>query len=82
VAAGAGSGALWMLLFGLVAGNARGYAWWTISAGLIAWLVAAVLARFGDRGVAAGVAVSAGLGVAIAGIVVLIHLVGGHWLLW
>lgn len=82
VAIGAGAGALWMLLFGLVASSVRGYAWWTISAGIAAWLAALVLARFGDRGVAVGVAASAGLGAAIAGSVVFAQFVGGHWVLW
>lgn len=82
VAIGAGAGALWMLLFGLVASSARGYAWWTVAAGIAAWLAALALARFGDRGVAAGVAASAGLGAAIAGSVVFAQFIGGHWLLW
>ena len=82
VAIGAGAGALWMLLFGLVASTARGYAWWTVTAGIAAWLAALVLARFGDRGVAVGVAASAGLGAAIAGSVVFAQFVGGHWVLW
>ncbi|WP_373319633.1 hypothetical protein [Rugosimonospora africana] len=82
VAAGAGSGALWMLLFGLLASNARGYAWLSISAGLVAWLTALALARYGDRGVAVGIAISSAVGVGIAGIVVLARFAGGHWLLW
>jgi hypothetical protein len=82
VAIGTGAGALWMLLFGLVASTARGYAWWTVSAGITGWLAALVLARYGDRGVAVGVAASTGLGAAIAGSVVFAHFIGGHWLLW
>jgi len=82
LAAGAASAALWMLLFGLLATTARGYAWLTFGAGAAAWLGAAVLARFGDRGVAVGVAVSAAVGVAVAGIVVIVRWVGGDWLLW
>jgi len=82
IALGAGAGALWMLLFGLVASTGRGYAWWTISAGIAAWLGAFVLARYGDRGVAVGVAASTALGVAIAGAVVFADFIGGHWLLW
>src|SRR5581483_11097303 len=69
-AAGAASAALWMLLFGLLATTARSYAWLSFGAGAAAWLCAAVLARFGDRGVAVGVAVSAAVGVAVAGVVV------------
>jgi hypothetical protein len=71
-----------MLLFGLLASTARGYAWLTFTAGLLAWLSALVLGRFGDRGVAVGVAVSAAVGVAIAGIVVTVQWSAGHWLLW
>jgi hypothetical protein len=82
LAAGAASAALWMLLFGLLATTARGYVWLTFGAGAAAWLSAAVLARFGDRGVAVGVAVSATIGVAVAGIVVTVRWAGGNWLLW
>jgi hypothetical protein len=82
VAAGFGAGALWMLLFGLVASTAREYSWWTISAALAGWLAALGLARFGDRGVAVGVAVASGLGAAIAGSVVFAQFIGGHWALW
>jgi hypothetical protein len=82
VAAGIGAGALWMLLFGLVASSVRAYSWWTISAAVAGWLAALVLARFGDRGVAVGVALITGLGAAIAGSVVFAHFIAGHWVLW
>jgi hypothetical protein len=82
VAAGAGSAALWMLLFGLLATTARSYAWLSFGAGIAAWLAALVLARLGDRGVAVGAAVSTAVGVAIAGIVVTAQWSAGHWLLW
>ncbi|OLB77242.1 MAG: hypothetical protein AUI14_16710 [Actinobacteria bacterium 13_2_20CM_2_71_6] len=82
LAAGAGSAALWMLLFGLLASTARSYAWLTFGAGAAAWVSALVLSRFGDRGVAVGVALSGAVGVAIAGIVVTARWAGGHWLLW
>lgn len=82
VTAGAAAGAAWMLLFGLLAGSARGYIWITLIAGALAWVAAFVLARFGDRGVAVGVAVASGVAVAIAGIVVGYRLAGGDWLLW
>ncbi len=71
-----------MLLFGLLATTARGYVWLTFGAGVAAWLSAAVLSRFGDRGVAVGIAVSAAIGVAVAGIVVTVRWIGGNWLLW
>jgi hypothetical protein len=71
-----------LLLFGLLGRDARGYAWWTIGAGLAAWVAALILARFGDRGVAVGVAVATGFGVAIVGIMIFTRALGGHWLLW
>ncbi|GAA0898353.1 hypothetical protein Vau01_074030 [Virgisporangium aurantiacum] len=76
------AGTLWMGLFGLLASSARGYVWWTIIAAVLAWPVLAVLTRFGDRGVAAGAAVSTGFGLAIAGLVVAVRSFGGEWLLW
>jgi hypothetical protein len=83
VAIGAAAGAAWMLLFALLmTGSARAYVWITLIAGVLAWGAAAILARFGDRGVAVGVAASSGVAVAIAGILVAYRLAGGHWLLW
>jgi hypothetical protein len=79
---GAVAGVVWMLLFGLLGHSARSYCWWTIGAALAGWAAAAVLARSGDRGIAAGAAMSTGVGLAIAMSVVVTHLLGGHWLLW
>ncbi|NJC72813.1 hypothetical protein HC031_24275 [Planosporangium thailandense] len=82
VALGMLGGGLWMMLFGLLASNAGGYAWITILAGLAAWLVALVLVRMGDRGAAVGIAVSVAVGLAIATIVVAVRWAAGDWLLW
>jgi hypothetical protein len=82
VALGIVAGALWMTLFGLLAHNARQYAWATIVAALLAWPVLAVLARFGDRGVAVGAAVTVGVGLAAAGVLVMVMWIAGDWLLW
>jgi hypothetical protein len=71
-----------MALCGLMAHGARGYCWWSFTGGLVAWIAALGLARAGDRGVAAGVAVAAGCGVAVAMTVVLVRWAGGHWILW
>ncbi len=79
---GAGAGALWMLLFGLLAHTARTYVWWTVAAGVAAWAAALVLVRLGDRGVAAGVAIASGLSVAIAFSVVMVQWIHGTWVLW
>jgi len=81
-AVGVLAGTLWMGLFGLLATSARSYAWWTIIAAVLAWPVLVVLTKFGDRGVAAGAAVSTGFGLAIAGLVVTLRWIGGDWLLW
>ncbi len=82
VAVGGAAGTLWMALIGLLATTARQYVWWTIVAGLIAWVSALALARWGLRGVAAGVALTSGLAVSIAGVIVTLHWIGGYWLLW
>jgi hypothetical protein len=82
VLAGFIGGALWMMLFGLLASNARGYIWLTIIAGGLAWVIAVVLARYGDRGVAVGVAVATSFALTVATIVVIARWAGGVWLLW
>jgi hypothetical protein len=71
-----------MLLFGLIGTDERSYLWSTIVAAGVAWIAAGVLARFGDRGVATGVALSSGAGLAIAGLVIVITWAGGQWPLW
>jgi hypothetical protein len=82
VALGIVGGGLWMMLFGLLASNARGYAWISIIAGFVAWAVALLLARMGDRGAAVGVAMSAAVGLSIAAMVIAVRWAGGDWLLW
>ncbi|MEV1289430.1 hypothetical protein [Micromonospora sp. NPDC049679] len=83
IAAGAGATALWLLFFGLLGGSVSGYAWWTLLAGAVAWVVALGLARFGDRGVAAGVAMLTAVGWAIAAIAVAVRWASsGDWPLW
>jgi hypothetical protein len=49
---------------------------------LAGWTAAYVLARLGDRGVAAGVAITTGIGVSIAVSVIMVNAVHGHWVLW
>ncbi|MCW2637779.1 MAG: hypothetical protein JWP76_85 [Dactylosporangium sp.] len=82
VALGMVGGGLWMMLFGLLAPDAGWYVWITYIAGFVAWLVALLLARMGDRGVAVGVAMSTAVGVAIATIVLVVRSAGGGWLPW
>jgi hypothetical protein len=75
--------AAWLLFFGLLGGNLSGYAWWTAAAGGVAWLIALVLTRRGDRGVAVGIALVAALAWSIAAVVVAAQwAVSGNWPLW
>jgi hypothetical protein len=80
--AGAGLGALWQLLVGLLGTSVRGYIYLTLAASVVATLVAMVLMRFGDRGAATGVAISTGLGLSVAFAVVLQRWVMTGWPLW
>jgi len=82
VLAGAAFGAGWLLLIGLLADSARGYFFLTLAASVVATLVALVLMRFGDRGAAAGVAISTGVGLSVACAVVLHQWVTVGWPLW
>ena len=80
--AGAAMGAAWLLLIGLLGSTVRGYFYLTVAASVVATLVALVLMRFGDRGAAAGVAVSTGIGLSVACGVVLQRWVTSGWPLW
>ena len=82
VALGMVGGGLWMLLFGLLASDARGYAWISIIAGLVAWALSLTLAKIGDRGAAVGVAISVAVGLSIVAVVLATRWAGGDWLLW
>ena len=65
--AGMGATLIWFVLFGSIGRDLFSYAWWTVTAAVSAWIVAVVLALLGDRGVAVGVALIAGLGLSVAG---------------
>jgi len=82
VVIGAAVAAAWMLLVGLMASGTRGYFWLTVVASVLATGGAALLARFGDRGVAAGVAMATGLGLAVAGGLVAQRWIATGWPLW
>lgn len=83
IAAGASITSVWYICFGLLATDLRSYAWWTLIAGLVAWAAAQTLVRFGDRGVAVGVAITTAGGWSIAAFVAAAHWIGsGDWPLW
>ena len=63
--AGLAAGAIWMTAFGLLGASLHAYSWWSITAGLVAWVVLAVLSRRGSRGVAVGVAISVASGLSV-----------------
>jgi len=71
---------LWLLSF---ARTGAGFAWVTLTASTIATVVAAVLARYGDRGAAVGVAAVAGTAAGVTGLSVELYLLlTGDWILW
>jgi hypothetical protein len=83
VAAGAVTAFAWLLLFGLLGRDVAGYVWWTGVAGGLAWLAALALVRYGDRGVATGVAIVTAGGWSIAAAVLAVRWAQtGNWPLW
>ena len=81
--AGIGSTLLWLALFGALARDLAGYAWWTLIATVTAWAVAAVLTVLGDRGVATGIAITAGFGLSVASTFVAMRwITTDNWPLW
>ncbi|MEH1102146.1 hypothetical protein [Micromonospora sp. CPCC 205561] len=83
VAAGAAAATAWLFLFGLLGRDLPAYAWWTVLAGVLAWLAALLLVRAGDRGAAAGIAIVTAGGWSIAAAVVVTRwAASGDWPLW
>ncbi|MBL6278797.1 hypothetical protein JMF97_21800 [Micromonospora fiedleri] len=83
IAAGATGTTAWLVIFGLLGGSLTGYAWWTLIAGALAWLVALLLVRYGDRGVATGIAIVTAGGWSIAAAAVAARWwTSGDWPLW
>ncbi len=73
----------WLVLFGLLGGSLVGYVWWTLLAGVLAWLTALVMVGYGDRGVAAGIAIVTAGGWSIATAAVVTRwMSSGDWPLW
>ncbi|WFE22380.1 hypothetical protein O7621_03240 [Solwaraspora sp. WMMD937] len=83
VALGALATALWLLLTGLIGQDLRGYALSTLLCGALAWAVAILLARVGDRGVATGIALAMSAGWSITTVALATHWAAtGDWPLW
>ena len=80
---GVGATLVWFALFGSIGRDLAGYAWWTLTAAISAWVVAVVLALLGDRGAATGVALVAGVGLSTAaGFVTARWISTNDWPLW
>lgn len=81
--AGAGSAAVWLLTFGLLGRDLRGYVLWTLLAGAVAWPVALLLTTRGNRGVGTGIALASAVGWAIAATALAVRwYVTTDWPLW
>jgi len=82
-AAGVCAGLLWLLLIGLLGRDLSGYVMWTSGAGAVAWLVAVLFTRLGDRGVAAGIALAVSAAWSITALAVATRWAAtGNWPLW
>jgi hypothetical protein len=80
---GIGAAVVWFGLFAGLARDLASYAWWTLVAAVTVWVIAAVLAIVGDRGVAVGVALVSGFGLAIAcGFVTAKWITSSDWPMW
>lgn len=82
VVVGAGGAAAWLLILGLLATSLRGYLWVTLLASLVAWAGALLLVKYGDRGVAVGVAVATAIGMSIGFVLLIERWTSTGWPLW
>lgn len=83
VASGCAIAAVWLLVFGWLGGSVATYLWGTVIAGGLAWAVALVLIRYGDRGAGVGVALATSVGWSIATVVLAARWESsGDWPLW
>lgn len=75
-------GLLWMSLAGAQTMSLGAYGWASIAAAILAWIVALVLVRVGDRGVAVGIAISSSFGLSVATVMIVMRWSGSGWPLW
>lgn len=74
---------LWFVITAFLGTDLPSRLWVMLAASLVATGAAFLLARYGDRGAAAGVAAVSGAAVAVVGLVVeLQHLLYETWVLW
>jgi hypothetical protein len=82
VLVGAAMTAAWLLLVGLFATSIASYFWLTVGAAAVSWALAMVLLRFGDRGVATGIALTTSVGASVAVLLVVARWSTVGWPLW
>ncbi|GAA4911423.1 hypothetical protein LX16_2563 [Stackebrandtia albiflava] len=82
VGGGAAAAVVWFLVTALLGVDLASTMWVMLVASLFALGAAWLLASYGDRGAAVGVAAVAGAASAVVGLVVEWHALGGTWILW
>jgi hypothetical protein len=82
VLTGAGVATAWLLIVGLLSTSVAAYLWLSLAAAVPAWLTAAVLLRFGDRGVAVGAAAATAVGVGVVFAVIIEQWITVGWPMW
>jgi uncharacterized membrane protein len=79
---GAGVAVLWFIVTALLGVDMVSTMWVMLVASAIATAAAFLLARYGDRGAAVGIAAVAGTALAVVGLVVEWQALSGTWILW
>lgn len=83
LASGLLAGVAWLTLFAQFGTDPAGHLWGVWVGGLLAWLAALLLAHYGDRGAAVGVAVATGMGWSVTTeLVWVLWVVTDDWPLW
>ncbi len=82
VLAGAAATAVWELVMGLFASSLSSYLWLTFTAIVVAWVVALLLVRHGDRGVATGIGLAAAVGGCVVISLAVVNWITDGWLTW
>jgi hypothetical protein len=79
---GAAATAVWELVMGLFASSLSTYLLLTSVAVVVAWAVALLLVRHGDRGVATGIGLAASVGASAVAMLALASWMSVGWLTW
>lgn len=80
--AGAAATAVWELVMGMFASSLSSYIWLTLTAVVVAWAVALLFMRHGDRGVATGIGLAASVGACAVALLAVASWITVGWLTW